>query len=44
MFVCIHMLPYHRRVSQVKRIPAKSLWKAVGLLTNVVFVRLNGAM
>lgn len=44
MNVCICTLSYHSRVPQVEGVPAEALWEAVGLLTNVVFVRFNGAM
>lgn len=43
-YVCVYTLSYHSRVPQVEGVPAEALWEAVGLLTNVVFVRFNGAM
>lgn len=42
--MCVCVSPYHSRVPQVESVPAEALWEAVGLLTNVVLVRFNGAM
>lgn len=42
--VCVDTLAYHSRVPQVEGVPAEALREAVGLLTNVVFVRFNRAM
>lgn len=44
MSVCAYRLSYHTRVPQVEGVPAEALREAVGLLTDVVFVRFNGAM
>lgn len=35
---------YHSSVPQVEGVPAEALWEAVGFLSNVVFVRFNGAV
>lgn len=41
----IHSSPsYHSGIPQVEGVPAEALWEAVGLLSNAVFVRFNGAV
>lgn len=42
--VPVYVGSYHSRVPQVKSVPAEALREAVGLLANVVLVRLNGAV
>lgn len=42
--VCVNSLSYHISVPQVEGVPGEALWEAVGLLSNVVFVRFNGAV
>lgn len=42
--VCVYMLSYHSWVPQVEGVPAEALREAVGLFSNVVFVRFNGAV